>query len=245
MERLDVTFEVRLVTSLSALVVRAVSIVGTSSSSLPRTSPTMLPWILIYAPSSTPWRVLCHHRSDQLAHVYTKHVLKHAPTTDRASDCRSIAPMGHSAATLGPHLSASNAPSEMCTSLVIFCRCIDSCPAPMPPLRGVGLLHTVTFVVPANQHPRIPPRRLLGVGCRLPSTHGLRHAAGFFLAYFDYHRRASTGYAYGHFQPLSFLPTTPSTPSTMTSSPASSPRPWPHMLVYSDNRGLHRDGNIF
>jgi hypothetical protein len=31
-----------------------------------------------------------------------------------------------------------------------------------------------------------------------PSTHGLRHAAGFFLAYFEYRRRISTGNLHGH-----------------------------------------------
>jgi hypothetical protein len=31
-----------------------------------------------------------------------------------------------------------------------------------------------------------------------PSAHGLHHAVGFFLAYFEHHRRISTGNLHGH-----------------------------------------------
>jgi hypothetical protein len=62
---------------------------------------------------------------------------------------------------------------------------------------------------------------------------GLRQAAGFFLAYFEYRRCASTGYVRGHFWPSSFPPSTSSSSSTTTSPPVSSPHP---RQVYSYNR---------
>jgi hypothetical protein len=65
------------------------------------------------------------------------------------------------------------------------------------------------------------------------SVQGLRQDVRFFLAYFMYRRRASTGYVRGHFWPLPFPPPTPLASSTMTSPPASSPRP---RQVYSYKR---------
>jgi hypothetical protein len=61
---------------------------------------------------------------------------------------------------------------------------------------------------------------------------GLHQAAGFFFAYFEYHRRASTGYVRGHFWPSSFPPPTSSSSSTTTSLPTSSTHP---RQVYSYN----------
>jgi hypothetical protein len=40
--------------------------------------------------------------STDLAHVYAKYVLEHAPTTVRASSCRCVAPLGRSVAAFGP-----------------------------------------------------------------------------------------------------------------------------------------------
>jgi hypothetical protein len=65
------------------------------------------------------------------------------------------------------------------------------------------------------------------------SVQGLRQAARFFFAYFEYRRHASTGYVRGHFWPLPFPPPTLSSLSTTTSPPASSPLP---RQVYSYNR---------
>jgi hypothetical protein len=83
------------------------------------------------------------------------------------------------------------------------------------------------------------------LGCRRAASHGAGHhvrarsssTVGFFLAYFDYRRRASTGYVHDHFCPSPFPPPTPSSSCTTTLSLASSPRLQP---VYFDNRERHR-----
>jgi hypothetical protein len=51
------------------------------------------------------------------------------------------------------------------------------------------LLHAV-IVVTSHGRRRLPPMP--------PSAHGLYRAVRFFLAYFEYHRRISTGNLHGH-----------------------------------------------
>jgi hypothetical protein len=61
---------------------------------------------------------------------------------------------------------------------------------------AVASLHAVIIVTSPGRR-WLPPRQL--PRCRIPSSaHGLRHAAGFFLAYFEHRRRISIGYLHGH-----------------------------------------------
>jgi hypothetical protein len=68
---------------------------------------------------------------------------------------------------------------------------------PIGPLRRCtrSSLHAVIAVTSRGRR-WLPPRHLPRRGL-LPSAHGIRRAAGFFLAYFEYRRRISTGNLHG------------------------------------------------
>jgi hypothetical protein len=77
---------------------------------------------------------------------------KHARSSDVPTGCRCLAPSGHNAASLCPHCSLqTRLPKHVCADgLQPMHRLVPA----MPPPRVVASLHTVTFAVTANRHPR-------------------------------------------------------------------------------------------
>jgi hypothetical protein len=126
--------------------------------------------------------------------IAAKHVPEHAATADQASGCRCVAPSGRSATAYDP---SCRLPTRLPRHVSSWWsrRCIDSCPAAMLPLWGVA-----SCARSSSSSPRIDI-----LGCCRAASHGAgRHVharssstSGFFLAYFDYRRRASSRNLHG------------------------------------------------
>jgi hypothetical protein len=108
---------------------------------------------------------------------------------------RCVAPSGRSVAAFGRRRRLPTCLLRHVRCWWFSRRCIDSRPAATPSHRVVASLHTVIAVTSRGRRwllPRHLPRRGMS-----PSAHGLRRAAGFFLAHFEHRCRTSTGNLHG------------------------------------------------
>jgi hypothetical protein len=177
-----------------------------SSPLSPETSSTTSPSVSICV-SSMSWRVQRRRRSDQpIAHTSPPRPspsIRLPPIEHRAA---AASPLRSAAPQLWSTLPACDAPSKSCMSLVASHHCIDLRPAAPRP-RAAASLHAVTFAIPRAltfQATTVLPHRRGSP----PSAHGLRQAAGFFLAYSKYRRHTSTGNLHDHFWSSQASPTT-------------------------------------
>jgi hypothetical protein len=124
------------------------------------------------------------------------HVPEHASTTDRASGYRCV-PLW--ATSLPPFVHATGFQHVFIGVYVAGGH--DAAPTHALQLQcPFGVLHHYTRHLchpraPTSQAATAPPPSVRVI----MSTHDIRHGVGFFLAYFEHHRRAFSGTLHGHF----------------------------------------------